>query len=95
MNHSKLSTTQANLVLTLFQAQNGERLLSDFTDVDESNHDLKIENLKITNAHMFDQRRTIQLIYDFTYNTFYIYSRINWAFNKFPIFDHISFEDKV
>ena len=53
MNHSELTTDQVELSLTLFQTQNGERLLSDFTDVDPAHTHLKIKDLEISSKSFF------------------------------------------
>jgi len=45
---------QIDLILTLFQLQNGERLLSDFTDVGSEEYvDLKIKDLKKLGGGLF------------------------------------------
>ena len=91
MNHSELTKDQIDLILTLFQLQNGERLLSDFTDVGSEEYvDLKIKDLYKVGGLYYD-------IWWIIYNphSFQIYSRSAWNFRPFPIFDCISFEDKI
>lgn len=94
MNLSELTKDQIDLILTLFQLQNGERLLSDFTDVGSEEYvDLKIKDLKKLGGGL------IYRIWWISYNSssvdFHIYSRSTWKFKPFPIFDCISFEDKI
>ena len=91
MNHSELTKYQIDLILTLFQLQNGERLLSDFTDVGSEEYvDLKIKDLYKVGGLFYE-------IWWIIYNPhgFQIYSRPAWNFRPFPIFDCISFEDKI
>jgi aspartyl/asparaginyl-tRNA synthetase len=92
MNHSELTKDQIDLILTLFQLQNGERLLSDFTNVDQEYAHLKIKDMEILQESLFYD--IWWTIYD-PGEGFQIYSRKRWEFNPFPIFDYISFEDKI
>lgn len=93
MNHSELTKDQIDLILTLFQLQNGERLLTDFTDVRaEEFVDLKIKDLIKVEGGLFYKIWWIS--YDSSYG-FHIYSRSTWKFKPFPIFDYISFEDEI
>lgn len=92
MNHSELTKDQIDLILTLFQLQNGERLLSDFTDVGSEEYtNLKIKDLYNVIGGLFYEIWWISN----TLVDFQIYSRKQWKFNPFPIFDYISFEDKI
>lgn len=92
MNHSELTKDQIDLILTLFQLQNGERLLSDFTNVDLEHAHLKIKDLEISSKSFFYD--IWWTIYD-PDKGFQIYSRKQWKFDPFPIFDYISLEDKI
>ena len=92
MNHSELTKDQIDLILTLFQLQNGERLLSDFTNVDQAHTHLKIKDLEILQESFFYD--IWWTIYD-PGEGFQIYSRSTWEFKPFPIFDYISLEDKI
>lgn len=93
MNHSGITKDQIDLILTLFQLQNGERLLSDFTDVGSEEYvDLKIKDLKKLGGGLI--YRIWWISYNSSYD-FHIYSRSTWNFNPFTIFDYISFEDKI
>lgn len=94
MNHSELTKYQIDLILTLFQLQNGERLLTDFTDVGAKEFvDLKIKDLiKVEGGLIYG---IWWISYSNSSYGFRIYSRSTWNFKPFPIFDYISFEDKI
>lgn len=88
-----MNREQKCLILTLFQLQNGNRKLSEFTDIGDC-PDCYISELVLTAAFnpslyhslhwfMLGEERCIR--WDVTHSNAY----------PFPILDYISFEDKV
>lgn len=87
-----MNREQKCLILTLFQLQNGNRKLSEFTDVGKF-PDCFVSELELRNTDL----RSTYLFHWFYFNDNDCrrWDNTRSKFETFPIFDYISFEDKI
>lgn len=98
-----MTKDQAILILIMFKAQNFDRLVSDFVDIELASQDLKVGDLRIVDEYgavWLDDTDGWFFCIDCGENYMSKITRkrnngVTYTSTDFNFFDYISFEDKV